>query len=432
MRRFTDRRAAGRQLGDRLRDVLDDEALVVLGLPRGGVPVAAEVASALHAPLDVLVVRKVGAPSSPELAVGAVGEDGAEVLEEEVISSTGTTWPDLDAGLRRERGEVARRTRALRSSVPAVPLEGRTAVVVDDGVATGATARAACRLARARGAAGVVLAVPTCSPAAVPALQAEVDLLVALEEPALAQSVSQAYDDFRPVDDARVLELLLRSRASWPGAHEEDVVVDAGPEALRGRFAVPHGPGRARGVVVFAHGAGSDEHSPRNRRVAAVVQEAGLATLLVGLGEDPSPMPVAVRLARAVAWVREHRDCRALPVGLFASSSGAAGALLLAARPSEAVRAVVCRGGRPDLVESVLPQVRAPVLLVVGGHDPAVLALNEVAAARLRCEHRLEVVPGASHLFAEPGTLDAVARLSRDWFLRHLRPVSEADEEVRR
>jgi putative phosphoribosyl transferase len=202
--------------------------------------------------------------------------------------------------------------------------------------------------------------------------------------------------------------------------------VAAGPVRLAGHLTVP---GHPLGVVVFVHGSGSSRQSPRNRHVAEVLREAGLATLLFDLltpAEERYRVNVfdvellAGRLALVGAWVRGQPECRSLPQGWFGASTGAAAALWAAAEPAADVAAVVSRGGRPDLAGPRLGAVRAPTLLVVGGQDDVVLELNERAAARLGCVHRLVVVPGATHLFEEPGTLEAVAHLARDWFVAHL------------
>ena len=193
-------------------------------------------------------------------------------------------------------------------------------------------------------------------------------------------------------------------------------------EALRGI------PPSADGMVVFAHGSGSSRHSPRNNEVARALQGAGIATLLLDLlteREAASRVNVfdvaflAKRLAAATDWVRGHPDTRALRVGYFGASTGAAAALIAAAR-NVSIAAVVSRGGRPDLAGDALADVRAPTLLIVGGDDVPVIALNQHAHARLRCEKELVIVPGAGHLFEEPGTLAEVVRLAIDWYGRHL------------
>ncbi|MDZ7802155.1 MAG: alpha/beta fold hydrolase [Trueperaceae bacterium] len=186
----------------------------------------------------------------------------------------------------------------------------------------------------------------------------------------------------------------------------------------------------ARGVVLFAHGSGSSRHSPRNRFVAEHLNQAGFATVLLDLlTEDEERVDarsgqhrfdidlLARRLEAAVSWLGEEPDTRALSLGLFGASTGAAAALVTAARRPDAVRAVVSRGGRPDLAGDDLGRVTAPTCLIVGGLDVTVLELNESAQRAMRCETRLDVVPGATHLFEEPGALEHVADLARDWFL---------------
>jgi putative phosphoribosyl transferase len=194
-------------------------------------------------------------------------------------------------------------------------------------------------------------------------------------------------------------------------------------------------PAGAAGVTVFAHGSGSSRHSPRNRRVAARLQEAGLATLLADLltpGEEALDQRtrelrfdielLARRLAAATAWVSAEPSLQDLPVGYFGASTGAAAALVAAADEPDSVGAVVSRGGRPDLAGDRLADIAAPTLLIVGGADTAVLELNRRAAARMRGEVAIEVVPGATHLFEEPGALDVVADLAARWLTHHLAP----------
>jgi pimeloyl-ACP methyl ester carboxylesterase len=202
--------------------------------------------------------------------------------------------------------------------------------------------------------------------------------------------------------------------------------VRVGPQRLPGSLDVPLQP---RALILFAHGSGSSRHSPRNRQVAQVLHGCDLATLRFDLlTEDEADarsnvfdIPLlAGRLLQALEWQRGQPSLSALPCGLFGASTGAAAALAAAAEEATAVYAVVSRGGRPDLAGAALPRVVAPTLLVVGGNDPEVLRLNRAALSALRCECELAVVPGATHLFEEPGTLEAAARLAADWFMAHL------------
>lgn len=208
---FVDRADAGRQLGERLRYLRDPDAaadLVVLGLPRGGVQVAAEVAAALDAPLDVILVRKLGVPSMPELAMGAIGEGGVRIVLPETVRRAGVTPEAFDDVERRERAELQRRAERFRGDRPRIPLTGRAAIVVDDGIATGSTARAACQVARAQGAARVVLAVPVAPADWVRALSDAADEFVSLITPPQLQAIGMWYSDFSQSSDDEVITSL--------------------------------------------------------------------------------------------------------------------------------------------------------------------------------------------------------------------------------
>jgi putative phosphoribosyl transferase len=204
---FRDRRDAGEQLAKAL-DFLRDERPVVLGLPRGGVPVATEVAAALDAPLDVILVRKLGVPVQPELAMGAIGEDGVRVMNPEVLESIQADDATIDAVERRERAELAARAERFRAGRPRQDVTGRTVIVVDDGIATGSTARAAIAVARAHGAARVVLAVPVAPPRTCRELADEADDVVCLRQPDPFLAVGQFYRDFAQTTDAEVIAAL--------------------------------------------------------------------------------------------------------------------------------------------------------------------------------------------------------------------------------
>lgn len=224
---------------------------------------------------------------------------------------------------------------------------------------------------------------------------------------------------------------MTMARATMPGL-ERDVQLRVSGVVIQGTFAVPPDP---VGVVLFAHGSGSGRFSSRNRFVSDVLRQGALATLLVDLltSEEDAvdqltrefrfDIPrLADRLIGAIDWLGEQPESATLPVGLFGASTGGGAALIASAQRPDRVLAVVSRGGRPDLAGDALPAVRAPTLLIVGGDDASVIELNRQAMARMTAQVELEIVPGATHLFEEPGTLEEVARLAREWFLHHLRP----------
>jgi putative phosphoribosyl transferase len=314
-----------------------------------------------------------------------------------------------------------------------VPVAGRTAIIVDDGVATGATAVAAAEVLRARGAARVILAVPVGPPGTAERLGDGFDEVICLAEPHGFFGIGAFYADFGQTSDREVAGLLAASQLSRAGPAKADrtlserpVVITVAPGVdLEGDLRLADD---ALGLVIFAHGSGSSRRSPRNREVAEALNEAGISTLLFDLlteeeaGYRQNVFDVdllAARLAATTLWVSDQAQLRGLPIGYFGASTGAAAALQAAADLGGRIRAVVSRGGRPDLAAAHLPGVVSPTLLIVGGSDWGVIGLNEQAAALLRCEKEVAVVPHATHLFEEPGALERVAALAGAWFARH-------------
>lgn len=432
---YADRHEAGRVLATQLRS-LAAQRPVVVALPRGGVPVACEVARALRAPLDVLAVRKLGAPSNPELAIGAIAEGGHALLDSDSARRVGATQDQIDQIAALAVQELRRRVERYRGDRPPLEVRDRTVIVVDDGLATGLTALAAVRALRARGARTIVVAVPVGARESVSLVAEEANEVVCASIPHELHGVGRWYRDFSPVEDDEVIALLDAAATpdlvppahdgAAPAATHETVTLDVDDVELTGDLVLPPHP---RGLVLFAHGSGSSRRSPRNREVAATLNAAGFATLLFDLLTEPEShdrrlvfdIPLlARRLELVTRVVQEDAVTRRLPIGYFGASTGAAAALRAAAAAGSAVRAVVSRGGRPDLAIDRLPQVAAPTLLIVGSEDPEVLDRNRHAAAQLGGEHQVVVVEGAGHLFEEPGTLETVAGLARDWFDDHL------------
>ena len=227
---------------------------------------------------------------------------------------------------------------------------------------------------------------------------------------------------------------MTRLNNSKRDGRERLIYLTAGEVVLAGNLAIPH---EARGIVLFAHGSGSSRHSPRNRLVAHALQEQGLATLLFDLltPEEESVDQFTAqfrfdiegltqRLVGATDWIAQHSDTEALPIGYFGASTGAAAALMAAARRPKLAAAIVSRGGRPDLAGKALAEVRVPTLLIVGGNDEPVIELNRQALAKLASEDKnLLIIPGATHLFPEPGTLEEVAKVAGEWYTRYLAPA---------
>jgi putative phosphoribosyl transferase len=283
------------------------------------------------------------------------------------------------------------------------------------------------------------MAVPVAAPDAVAGF-ADADEVVCLSTPPEFRAVGHHYVDFSATSDEEVVALLDTAASTVHDSREghvdlvagldEDVQIPVATAVLEGHL---HLPAAARGVVVFAHGSGSSRHSPRNAFVADVLQQAGLGTLLLDLlthEEEADRARVfdieglAARLSQVTGWLSRRlsqrpggETCR---IGSFGASTGAAAALWAAAEVGSPVSAVVSRGGRPDLAAPRLADVGVPTLLIVGGEDDQVLELNRWAERQMRCPVTLAVIPGATHLFEEPGTLDEAASLARDWFLRHL------------
>lgn len=401
--RFKDRIDAAKKLVARLRDV---ESPLVLAIPRGAVPMAAVIAEDLRGDLDVALVHKFGFPDNPEFALGSVDEHGAihlgigaERYGLDLDAVRGFAAPEIER-LRLRRHEYT----PLRASLD---MRGRNIVIVDDGIATGATAVAAVRAARAAGAARIIVATPVAASMAVSLIEREEAEVRALLIPFQFSSVSEFYDDFSQVSDLEVSDHLLGE--TQIGRLKAFVTLPAHP----------------RGVVIFAHGSNSGRRSPRNQFVATRLVQAGFVTVLADLlteeesGDRQKVFDLSLLATRLIGLARWSRSrYGGLPICYFGASTGGGAALQAAAIDPLGVAAVVSRGGRPDLARDFLPSVKAPVLLIVGGLDSDVLRANREAFALLEREKSFEVIDGATHLFEEAGALEAVAVLAADWFER--------------
>ncbi len=426
---FPNRTVAAQYLAAALDDLRGQRPLV-LAIPRGAVPMARVLADALGGDLDVVLVKKLGAPGNPEFAIGSVDEQGNIVLNENA------QW--FDAGAAYVRAEAARQQAAMQArrarygGRAGASVAGRTVVLVDDGLATGATMAAALRAVRRQGPARLICAVPVASRDALALVEPLADATVCLATPSPFGAVGRFYRDFSEVRDDEVIAALAGApaRAANPGlagAEEIAISIPAGATRLDADLALPPAP---RGLVLFAHGSGSSRRSARNRAVARALNGHGFATLLFDLlteqeNQDPAArfdVPLlARRLRAAVDWTGFQPLLATLPLGLFGASTGAAAALRVAAAEPARVAAVVSRGGRPDMAgPQALAEVRSPTLLIVGGDDHPVLELNRLAGEAMGEYAELAVVPGATHLFEEPGTLDQVAALAAGFFARWL------------
>lgn len=426
--RFRNRPEAGRVLARILNRYSNRADVVVLALPRGGVPVAYEVASTLDVPLDVFIVRKLGVPGQEELAMGAIASGGIRELNTSVIQQLNIPLGVVEAVAARETEELYRREQMYRSGKPPMSVANRIVILVDDGLATGATMKAAVAALRRQSPKKIVVAVPTAPPEACEDLQREADEVICAVMPEQFYSVGRWYEDFDQTTDAEVSDLLRQSEEAGAIVHIETspISIPVGTHFIEGDLNIPAG---SRSAILFAHGSGSSRHSPRNKHVAGILNRAGYSTLLLDLltvDEEVKDQRTAQfrfdidllagRLIAATDWLVAESGAEVRHIGYFGASTGAAAALMAAARRPEVIKAVVSRGGRPDLAGPALGSVRAPTLLIVGEYDEVVVELNRRAAAELRSPHRIEIVRAATHLFEEPGALDQVAFLAEQWF----------------
>jgi putative phosphoribosyl transferase len=458
---FRDRGAAGRALAQELGGYRGQPGVVVLGLARGGAPVARAVADALRVPVGVVVARKVGVPGIAEVALGAVAEGGHRVIADAVTWYLGVPSPLVDRLAVREQTELERTVAIYRLRLEPLDLRGRTVIIVDDGLATGATMRAAIRSVRDRHPARVIVAVPVASRAAADEVQREADDLAVVVMPPRFHSVSASYQNYSPVSDADVLSLMSQPRrhgspfvadiAIRPGTAltridrpsrdtERTIGIPAFDATVVGELGVPRlarpqerreRSGDVRGLVILPNAGGGGRNSYMERYLAGRLRLAGYATLRLDLltreeqwadEADASRrfdvQRAAARLACACEWVEREGVAGAHRTILAASGAGAAAALVTAARRPGHIDAVIARRGRVDLAAADLGRVEAPVLLIAGADDLDALRRNTDAAERLRHGAVSIRIPRAGAAFDEPGALGAVAEHTVGWLDR--------------
>jgi putative phosphoribosyl transferase len=428
---FHDRAQAGRALAARLGPLIPPPC-VVAGIPRGGVVVALPVAERLHAPLTVAYARKLAAPLAPELAFGAMDEDGEAILDVATMRVFRLGPADLAEARETVRREIERRIALYQAPPLAAFLPGSVVVLVDDGLATGLTMRAALDYARRHGAREVTVAAPCASAEAAARFQREADRFVSLIVDPGFQAVGQYYAVFSQVSDQEVLAMLRRTRTparpepSDPGLRLQ--FKNTRGSSLTGHLSLPASP-PPHPAVAFAHGLGSSKDSPRNRTIAEALRAAGFAAFLfdfTGHGESEGTPETSTLgqqvddLGAALDVLESLDDVDPARIAVVGASSGAAVALVRAATDPR-VRALVLRSGNPEGAEAVLDRVRVPTLLVVGEHDAPILEANQALLARLSGPRRLYVVPGGDHLFQDPAALRRAGAAAVAWLREHLR-----------
>jgi putative phosphoribosyl transferase len=476
---FKTREQAGKKLVPLLKGLkLSDP--VVIALSNGGVPVAAQVASALHADLDVLAVKKFGTPEAPEYVIGALTEEGYYYIHDSAFTRLGLSLSEIEVILLQKQALVLEKISLFRHEKPLTSVTGRDVILMDDGLASGASARVSLKYLKSKNPKNIILAVPVCSRKITDALTQDGQQVVCLQTTEGLHPVSDFYEDYFHVTDQKVIQLLHahqklkastplkssegRSSSSIPSipsipsisssltsdgssppsgathsqsiSRQEVLIEDFRSKDLSLKKLVLPGilqiPSPCSGIVLFAHGSGSSRLSPRNQLVAQLLNQGGLGTLLFDLltpeeaqqRENVFQIPLlGSRLVFAMNWLKSQvhtPSFASLPLGLFGASTGAAAALWAAAQPHSQIAAVVSRGGRPDLADAFLSGVHAPVLLIVGFEDQAVIERNQEALTHLK-NARLHLIAHATHLFEEPGALEEVAQLAAEWFNSHFK-----------
>lgn len=423
MNRFENRQNAGQSLAQRLLPYKDLNPLI-LAIPRGGVPIAFEVAKTLKASLDIILVKKIGSPKNPELAVGAVSEDCKPVFNEELVTLLKIDRKALNKLADQKINEIKELAKNLRGTNPPQSINDRTVIIVDEGIATGASLTAAIQLIKQNNPKKIIVAVPVGANDTIQQLKKLVDDIVCLEVPQNFMAVGIWYENLESVSNEEIIRLL--GEANYlKNQNSEEVNIIEGNDSFSGELTTVD---QMRGLIIFAHGSGSSRLSPRNRFVASEFNKAGFGTLLFDLftEEEASDRQnvfnmdmQARRLLKATDWAAERFKNQNIPIAYYGASTGAGAALNAAAQTTQSLFAIVSRGGRPDLAEEHLGKIKSPTLLIAGENDTQIIPFNKTAQKKLKSS-RLVLIPKAGHLFEEPGTLDQVVEYALDWFLTYL------------
>lgn len=448
---FKNRNEAGKHLAARLVQYRESSP-VILALPRGGVVVAGEVTRALGAPLDVVIARKLSAPRIPGFGIGALAEGGVRVIDTLAVRMLGVAEEQLARVESAGQAEIAKYLELYRGDRPFLDVKDRTVILVDDGLASGLTARAAIEAVARRGPKRIILAVPVSGPDVAAAMLKWVDDFICVGTPPDFLYVNDGYENYDDCPDSDVFDALDAARRrppsvtpyplpcsphfagdEHPADTERTIKIETHMGPMEGSLEIPQA---SRGVVLLAHGAGSNRNSPRSRVVSESLVRAKLATLRIDLlttGEQVAEAEtqhlrfnvglLTERVCAATRWLSSHPMTQNLRIGYFGASIGAS-AMFAAAAKLGGIAAIVSRGGRPDWVEPRLPGVHAAALLIVGGHDSLTLERNQRVFEQLgSAEKKIMVIEGAGHLFEESGAMERVAQLASDWLSRHLSRV---------
>jgi putative phosphoribosyl transferase len=425
-RLFEDRRRAGLALARELTAVIDPAHTVVAGIPRGGIAVAIPIVERFAVPLAMVYARKLTAPQAPELAFGALDEDGHAFIDPRIVAMLALTAQDIERARTRVTTEIRRRMSLYEAPSLAEFLPGRDVVLVDDGLATGLTMRAAVAYARRHGARQIIVAVPCVSSSAAERFRREADRLVSLIVDEAFEAVGAYYVDFSPVSDDEVVAMLRRARGRDGVQPLRISFTNPQGRRLAGELLLPDTPG-PHPVVVFAHGFGSDKASPRNRLVADALVAAGVAAFVFdftghgeseGTPEDSTPTQQVDDLRAALDTLGGIDDVDGTRLAVAGASSGAAIALRLAAEDKR-IRALALRSPNVEGAEAAAVRVKVPTLLVVGERDAPIRLMCEALLPRF-ADARLEIVPRGDHLFEEPEALARAAALTVGWLKSRL------------